>query len=207
MNRLARLAAVIVPGLGLAVLWATSHQIYNQGTDWEVPIDGYDPRDYLRGHYVEFSYDWPGIDESEIRALDVDQVADATTSAAMTDALCLEGTAPRLTRARWLSDGEACAHPVRADKSGVYGTSALVNGRLYVEQDRARALDVELRKRDQNVFVTIRQRDDGSFTPIAIRFQPFTPEERELRNAQDAAEAAGPVEPSGNPRPLPQSAP
>lgn len=63
MNRLARLAAVAVPLLGLAALWVQSDRTWRTGTEWEVPIAGYDPRDYLRGHYVEFSYDWPGIDE------------------------------------------------------------------------------------------------------------------------------------------------
>ncbi len=42
MNRLVRLAAVVAPVLGLAALWATSHQTYQQGTEWEVPIQGYD---------------------------------------------------------------------------------------------------------------------------------------------------------------------
>jgi len=60
MTRLARLAAVAVPLLGLTALWVQSDRTYHTGTEWEVPIAGYDPRDYLRGHYVEFSYDWPG---------------------------------------------------------------------------------------------------------------------------------------------------
>ncbi len=102
MNRLARLAAVIAPVLGLAALWGLSERTYYQGTDWEVPIQGYDPRDYLRGHYVEFSYDWPGIDEFR----------DAPP-----EMLCLEGDAPNLTRITTDSD-KPCAHPIRADAIG-----------------------------------------------------------------------------------------
>ncbi|NJO13893.1 MAG: GDYXXLXY domain-containing protein, partial [Rhizobiales bacterium] len=91
MNRLIRLAAVVIPAVGLAGLWATSHQTYQQGTEWEVPIQGYDPRDYLRGHYVEFNYDWPGVEEFR----------DAPPQM-----LCLEGAAPALARvtARVLAD-------------------------------------------------------------------------------------------------------
>ena len=55
MTRAARLIAAILPVAGLAGLWAISANTYRQGTEWEVPIQGYDPRDLLRGHYVEFA--------------------------------------------------------------------------------------------------------------------------------------------------------
>jgi hypothetical protein len=199
MNRLARLAAVLAPALGLAVLWGVSERTYHQGTEWEVPIQGYDPRDYLRGHYVEFSYDWPGIDEFR----DDPPLA-----------LCMVGERPNLERVRAL-DSEtriaACDHPVRADVSGVYGWEGLTRGRLYIGQDRAEALQGELQERGQRGIVTIRQREDGSFTPISIRFRPLTAAEQAEREAQDAAnfrptDIAVP-EPTENPPPSPQSAP
>lgn len=170
MSGAARLIAVLLPAIGLAGLWGMSDHTYRQGTEWEVPIMGYDPRDYLRGHYVEFSYDWPGF----------------FYEGSVPEALCLTGKAPRLDRAEWLREGEPCAHPVRADLSGVYSSDALMRGRLYVGQDRALALEEQLRNRDQRGIVTIRQRDDGSFTPIAIRFRPLTPAETAERDAQDA---------------------
>jgi hypothetical protein len=168
--RAARLAAAVLPLLGLGALWATSERTYNTGTEWLVPVRGYDPRDYLRGHYVEFSYDWPGEEDLSDIAL---------------SALCLEGEAPNIARVRWLQEDEACDHPLRADLSGVYSWDALMRGRLYVGQDRALALEEELRNRDQRGIVTIRQREDGSFTPIAIRFRPLTPAEQAERDAQD----------------------
>lgn len=195
MNRLARLAAVIAPVLGLAALWGLSERTYYQGTDWEVPVQGYDPRDYLRGHYVEFSYDWPGIDEFRDAPPEI---------------LCLEGDAPNLTRVTTDSD-KPCAHPIRADASGVYGWDALTRGRLYLGQDRAMALQGELQERGQRGIVTIRQRDDGSFTPISIRFRPLTAAEQAERDAQNAAPFIPPAimlpDSSGNPPPSPQSAP
>lgn len=160
---IARLAAVAVPLLGLAALWVQSDHTYHTGTEWEVPIAGYDPRDYLRGHYVEFSYDWPGEED----------LSDIVSSA-----MCLEGRAPNITRVRWLWEGQACDHPVRE-----YGVSRLTNGRLYIGQARAAALEEQLRNRDQRGIVTIRQRDDGSFTPISIRFRPLTAEEIANRDA------------------------
>lgn len=175
MIRALRLAAVLVPALGLAALWGTSDRTYRQGTEWEVPIQGYDPRDVLRGHYVEFAYDWPGLDENEFIG---------------PEALCLEGAAPRIDRAVVPARGAApCAHPLTADADAVYGLSALSRGRLYMGQDRALALEEELRNRDQRGLVTIRQREDGSFTPLAIRFRPLTPAEIAERDALDAQRA------------------
>jgi hypothetical protein len=173
MSRLARLAAVVVPALGLAGLWAMSDYNFRQGTEWEVPIEGYDPRDMLRGHYVEFTYDWPGV--AEFRD-------------APPQMLCLDGTAPRLERVTPIidaADGSACAHPVRADTTGVYGWEGLTRGRLYLGQDRAAAMQRDLLDGDQRGTVTIRQRGDGSFTPISIRFRPITAQEIAVRNAQN----------------------
>lgn len=183
MSRALRLLAVLVPLAGLAGLWVLSDQTFKQGTEWEVPIQGYDPRDILRGHYVEFSYDWPGVEEFR----DVPP-----------QLLCLEGTAPQLTQVIAYPDASAagpCAHPVRADATGVYGWEGLTRGRLYLDQDRAMAMQQELQDRDQRGIVTIRQREDGSFTAIAIRFRPLTPEERAARDAQ--------IEGAGDGRPPP----
>ena len=169
-----RLLAAVLPLGGLAGLWAMSANTYRQGTEWEVPIEGYDPRDYLRGHYVEFSYDWPG--------LEMDQLMEPQQ-------LCLEGAAPRIDRVTTSEGAAVCAHPLKAGEGGVYGISALSRGRLYLGQDRAAKLDAQLRSRDQRGIVTIRQREDGSFTAIAIRFRPLTPAERAERDAQNAQRA------------------
>ncbi|MET4132558.1 hypothetical protein ABIE62_001693 [Porphyrobacter sp. MBR-155] len=192
MNRLTRLAAVVLPLIGLAGVWGMGDHTYRQGTEWEVPIQGYDPRDYLRGHYVEFSYDWPGL---------------GGWRDAGPEMLCLAGAAPDLvsvTVAETAAERAACDHPLRADLSGVYSWDALMRGRLYVGQDRALALEEELRNRDQRGIVTIRQREDGSFTPIAIRFRPLTPAEQAERDAQDQPPTMPPaimVGSSGNSRP------
>ena len=183
MNRAARLAAAVLPLIGLAGLWWQSQQTYDSGTEWEVPIQGFDPRDFLRGHYVEFTYDWPGIEEFR------------DGPPAM---LCLVGTAPQIERAERREEttaaaDAACAHPVRADRSGVYGWDALLRGRLYVDQDRAGVMQRELQKPDQRGIVTIRQREDGSFTPISIRFRPLTPEEKAERDARNAAPPGPPA--------------
>jgi hypothetical protein len=174
MIRAARLAAFVLPLLGLGALWVESHLTYNTGTEWEVPIEGYDPRDYLRGHYVEFSYDWPGHVER----------TDGPPRG-----LCLVGEAPLLERVTPKLADEACANYwVRSDSSGVYGGEGLRRGRLYIGQQRAAQLQQELQSRDQRGIVTIRQRKDGTFTPVAIRFRPLTPQEIAERDAPPTME-------------------
>ncbi len=171
MKRVAHLAAVLLPLAGLAGLWGQSHHTFEQGTEWEVPIQGYDPRDYLRGHYVEFAYDWPGADQFPPETI---------------VHLCLEGDPPTVTRVTASLLPKDCAHPLTANASAVYGLEGLRRGRLYLGQDRAAALEQQLRNRDLRGIVTIRQRDDGSFTPVAIRFRPLTPEERAARDTPPA---------------------
>lgn len=170
MIRAARLAAAVLPLLGLGALWAQSDRTYNTGTDWEVPVAGYDPRDYLRGHYVEFSYDWPDLN--------------FWATGPGPEALCIEGTAPRIERVTLSKSDATCAHLLRADRSGrhVY-SDPLGNGRLYIGQERTRQLQEQLQNRDQRGIVTIRQREDGSFTPVSIRFRPLTPQEIAERDA------------------------
>ena len=181
---IARLAAAVFPLLGLGALWAQSDRTYHTGTEWEVPIEGYDPRDYLRGHYVEFSYDWPGLPGSDI----------------VPSALCLEGEAPSLARVSAIPADKPCGdYWVRSDRGGVYGWDSLNRGRLYIGQDRALQLQQQLQNRDQRGIVTIRQREDGSFTPISIRFRPLTPAEIAERDAPEGEAPLSPFDPLGAP--------
>ncbi|WP_066529123.1 GDYXXLXY domain-containing protein [Erythrobacter sp. CCH5-A1] len=179
MTRAARLAAAALPLLGLGALWAQSDRTYHKGTDWEVPAAGYDPRDYLRGHYVVFTYDWP---------------LDKPMSDIGRQSICLEGEAPDIRLARVLAKGEACDHPLREDAH-----RRLTDGRLYIGQARAAQIEEELRNRDQRGIVTIRQREDGSFTPISIRFRPLTPAEIAERDAPEGEAPLSPFDPLGAP--------
>lgn len=58
-------AALLVPVLvlgGISVLHAWNQR---NGLLWQVPITGYDPRDLLSGHYLQFSYDWNLLDTGQ----------------------------------------------------------------------------------------------------------------------------------------------
>ncbi len=156
MRPASRLAALILPLVGLAALWGWTDHQSRQGTDWLVPIAGYDPRDLLRGHYIEFTYDWPGVTE--------DQLYGGVE-------LCIVGTPPAIEALVPAEQGEACPHPVRSDYSGVYGGFGLVRGRVYVPQTQASELQDQLRDPKLSGFVVIRQRADGHITPRELRFE------------------------------------
>jgi len=59
VKRLVLLAAV-VPVVGLLGLVAKAELATRSGPTWTVPIQGYDPRDLLHGHYLRYAsdFDW-----------------------------------------------------------------------------------------------------------------------------------------------------
>ncbi|MFL0354950.1 GDYXXLXY domain-containing protein [Erythrobacter sp. GH1-10] len=174
MNRAVLWAAIALPALGLGGLWALTDYQSRQGTEWDVPIQGYDPRDLLRGHYVEFTYDWPLVrEESDERDL-------APWERVPIERLCLSGEAPVIeTAVRIENDAEAaqCTDLAVANPYGVYSYDGLNRGRLYAGQDRALEIQEEMRDPDKRGIVRIRVREDGTVTPLAIRFRPLSAEE------------------------------
>jgi hypothetical protein len=54
--------AVLVPMLGLLLLVARAEVLLRSSQSFRVAISGYDPRDLLHGHYLEyaFDFDWHG---------------------------------------------------------------------------------------------------------------------------------------------------
>jgi len=169
MDRAMRILALVLPIAGLAALWGWSDCKSRQGTDWDVPVAGYDPRDLLRGHYVEFTYDWPGeIDENDL----------------FQGQLCIEGKPPTVERVVFTDDLSQCAYPARASGSDIYGFDGLRRGRLYIAQTRSSELGKKLADPELRGIVRIRQREDGLITPQDISFRPLTAEERAAREQQ-----------------------
>lgn len=178
MGRASRILALVLPVAGLAALWGWSDYKSRQGTDWLVPVAGYDPRDLLRGHFVEFTYDWPGQTEEN----DLFQ-----------GQLCIEGAPPTVDRVVFTDDLTQCAHPVRASGSDIYGFNGLRRGRLYIAQTRSSELQEKLADPDLRGIVRIRQREDGLITPQEITFRPLTAEERAAREQPGETAAPPPI--------------
>lgn len=50
--------ALILPIAVLAALIGRAEMVVQTGTEWAVRIRGYDPRDLLRGQYLQYNIDW-----------------------------------------------------------------------------------------------------------------------------------------------------
>jgi hypothetical protein len=158
MNRSAlRAAALVLPLLGLSATWIFTHVRAQQGTEWDVPIAGYDPRDLLRGHYVIYTYDWPGVAEDRRWEL--------------AGGLCLHGTAPTIERVT-PGAGADCANPVRGHPHSDDFGGGIVTGRLYVSQAEGARLQEQLTDPKLQGTARVRVRDDGHVTPLGITFSP-----------------------------------
>ncbi|HEY6814301.1 MAG TPA: GDYXXLXY domain-containing protein [Croceibacterium sp.] len=157
MSPALRALSLALPLLGLAATWGYTHVRAQQGTEWDVPIAGYDPRDLLRGHYVVFTYDWP--------------VSERVSELVYARELCIQGTAPTIDRVTF-GDGRACGNPVRAyDYSDDFG-GGITTGRLYVSQAEGARLQEQLTDPALQGTVHIRLRADGHITPLRISFRP-----------------------------------
>lgn len=150
---LLRALVLALPLLGLGAIWAIVHTRAQQGVEWDVPVRGYDPRDLLRGHYIVYRYDWPGLDAGPALL-------------ATARGLCLHGEPPRIERVAILEG--ACTHPVRATEAG----SGLSNGRLYVPQSRAAELERQLANGAHRAILRFRLRPDGHLMPLRITVEP-----------------------------------
>ncbi|MGL6043048.1 MAG: GDYXXLXY domain-containing protein, partial [Sandaracinobacteroides sp.] len=58
MKRWFLLAALLLPALWLGGGIVAQERALGRSGEWRIPIEGYDPRDPLRGQYVQFSYGW-----------------------------------------------------------------------------------------------------------------------------------------------------
>ena len=56
------IVALLLPFLLVGVILFQGIKSF-EGTEYRVRITGYDPRDILRGHYLQFRYEWPVVSE------------------------------------------------------------------------------------------------------------------------------------------------
>ena len=159
-RRFFEIAALLLPFLGLSALWANTHMMAQRGILWDVPIQGYDPRDLLRGHYVRYSYDWPGLSAEEAGQIGYSGAA-----------LCIIGNPPVVQKVTIGADPD-CSHPLRAASGTTSEIRGLETGILYVSQERGLALEKKLADRRLQGFIRLRVRDDGVSTPVDISFRP-----------------------------------
>lgn len=167
MRPLLRSLAIALPLIGLGYSWQATRQAAAQGVEWDVPVSGYDPRDLLRGHYVQFQYSWP---EDPLATMG-DEHGKATK-------LCLEGEAPVIRRATAMGDQDdtrdcqGLAHAPGQGSGSGQPTIVPRIGRLFVPQTDASRLERALADPGQQAILRFRLRPDGSLVPLRLSFAP-----------------------------------
>lgn len=167
MNNWLRIAALALPLVTLATSWGFTHYKAQQGTIWTVPVIGYDPRDLLRGHYIVYRYEWPGLPTDRDRNY--------------VSALCIKGKAPVIDAVS-IVDRPFVGEPVEKPDCTIIARIApgsdadlgLLTGKIYIAQTKADALQKQMFDPKLQAFVHIRIRDDGIITPIELSFTPRT---------------------------------
>jgi GDYXXLXY protein len=185
--------ALTIPLLGFGYSWHTTHQLAQQGEEWLIPVQGYDPRDLLRGHYVQYQYDWPV--EKKATADGAEEDPSPMSDISYASAICIEGKAPNIMRASIANENYApensggkanqptqkCTIIARATLGTREEIRGLQSGILYVSQANGKALEGKLMDRTLQGLIRVKIRDDGVMRPVAMEFRARPPEARDAQ--------------------------
>ena len=155
----------LLPVIGFGAIWANTHLNAQKGVDWDVPIEGYDPRDLLRGHYVTFQYEWPGLKQEAESRWNHPAI------------LCLTGKAPLISRVSVLesypgNSTPKCATVVRVNKWSNDAYEGLSRDSIFIPQNDSKPLTDKLNDPKLQAVVRIRVGEDGYIRPLEIKFRP-----------------------------------
>ncbi len=130
--------ALLLPLVGLALSIAAREAGLSGASEWRIPIAGYDPRDPIRGRFIQFRYDW--------------RVAgDPALCGKAACGLCLSEEAGEIV-ATMAAPGTACPAYVDVNGSSIRrqsrapGQAPDFSSRIFVSETRAPALEDMLRR-------------------------------------------------------------
>jgi hypothetical protein len=133
------LAALALPVAWLGLSAAAQERALGEALEWRIPIEGYDPRDPLRGQYVRFTYGWEVAGDKSL----------CTTG---TCTICLSQKADKVV-ATLGATGAQCRHRVDPKASNIQIRPAFVDSsgllfasRIFVSETTAPELEAQLQK-------------------------------------------------------------
>jgi uncharacterized membrane-anchored protein len=121
------IAGMLVADLLVFGGWIVALSAATTGEQVKLPVEGYDPRDLLSGHYARFRL----IAEREARAF----VPPSLSESSGPVEFCAESSADRLHVARYREGGEGCRYVLRGQLS--HGFVEFDVNRFYVDERRA----------------------------------------------------------------------
>ena len=133
MNRKV-LLAVALPIVTVCLLIVRAELNVNSGSEWELSIEGYDPRDILRGHYLRFQVDY------HLNEADEGCLGQATCC------LCLTDVGERIPSVR----SEDCNLAIAQCDSIIRSEFERSLNRFYIPEDFARHAESLLIEAQQN---------------------------------------------------------
>ncbi|CAN5295853.1 hypothetical protein BH10PSE6_BH10PSE6_36310 [soil metagenome] len=170
-------ATLALPVLALAALIGLQEREFHGAIVVNVPIRGYDPRDLLRGHYIQgqFDWDWEGEPAAPDSHTGIDGAVCVLTADAPKPRLRFlagwktgdrreDGCRAIIAGRGWAKQGPIAARfaPTNLDAGGG-------QVKLFVPEDRAADLETLLLERPGALTVDLAVRPDGSAAIKALR--------------------------------------
>lgn len=158
--------AVVVPVLGLLALVGRSEYATRHGLAWTIPIQGYDPRDLLHGHYLLYRYrfQWDGVDTcGDTGAI---ERAPAAGCCLCLSSVGVSGYDPRVRQLHCDEAEKICDGSLRAD-------SVLGPQQYFVPEDRALDLENALRQREAAIELAIDPQGNAAVRELLLDRRPW----------------------------------
>jgi hypothetical protein len=150
--------------MGLLVLIGRAEFAIRGRDTWQIAIEGYDPRDLLHGHYLQYRYrfNWQGEDRC---GLDGDVARPERDCC-----LCLTRSTPRgidpPVHAVACDEAPACDGWLRSDR-------VAPPLRYFVPEQRARDLELALREREAALELTCGPEGEPAILELYLDGQPW----------------------------------
>jgi hypothetical protein len=158
--------AVVFPMLGLLVLVARAEVLLRSGASFRVAIEGYDPRDLLRGHFLQyrFRFDWQGESTCGRLAGGFPESIDPNCCVCLSS----EVDSNMLAQARQVSCGQ-----VSMCDGWLTGASVVPPLRYFVPERQALDLEDTLRGREAALTVTCGPSGQPAIGDLYLDGQPW----------------------------------
>ena len=140
------LASCALPVLGLLFLVLRAQWIVTTGTLWRLPIEGYDPRDLLSGHYLTFRF-----------AFEKSQPPNCYSGRTFSCCVCLQpGSEGRVNPyVTWL---ESCPTDVHATCESFIPAEAMTYlHRYYIPENAGYELEQAVREKKASIELSVRR--------------------------------------------------
>lgn len=156
--------AVLVPLLGLAVLVGRAEVATRSAPTWTIPIAAFDPRDLLHGQYLEYQYRlrWTAAD-----------TCGAPDEPRPTPGCCVCLTRSGADGVDPFAQQVACDGPPPRCDAIVRADAMLPPQRYFVPESSARALELELRRRDAALRVTVTPQRELAVGELLLDGRPW----------------------------------